>query len=112
MPKATEKRKGAGKGKRARKYSPRKSRRVEDEGQSDTQDTQDTQSEREADLGISDAESTTSLGGISETQEEQIAQFFEDRPFFYDKGDPRYKNTKARDAELFEFSKEVGLDRE
>ena len=109
MPKVTDKKKGAAKGKRARK-----SRKVaEDEGQhsnnQEPQEPQDTQSDPQ----VSDAESTTSLDGIiTDEQEEQIAQFFEDRPFFYDKGDTRYKNTRAKDAELFEFSKEVGLDRE
>ena len=102
----SDKKKGAAKGKRARRNSPRKSRKAEEEGHSDPQDTQDTQS----DPAVSDAESTTSLAGISEEQEVQIAQFFEDRPFFYDKGDAKYKNTKAKDAELFEFSKVVGLE--
>ena len=107
MPKVTEKKRGAAKAKRPR----RKSRKAEEEGHSDPQDTQDTQ-DTQSDPAVSDAESTTSLAGISEEQEEQIAQFFEDRPFFYDKGDAKYKNSKAKDAELFAFSKVVGVERE
>ncbi len=48
----------------------------------------------------------------SDEQEEQIAELFEARPFFYDKGHPKYKNSQFKNSELFEFSKVIGISRE
>ena len=106
MPKVSDKKKGAAKGKKV----PWKSERTEEEERETAPST--VQSDPQSDPADSDVESTTSVAGITEGQEELIADFFENRPFFYDKGDSRYKNTKAKDAELLEFSKVVGLGRE
>lgn len=41
--------------------------------------------------------------------EEQIASFFESRPFYYDIGHKDYKNKTRKDAEVAEFAKELGI---
>jgi len=40
--------------------------------------------------------------------EEKIAQFFEDRPYFYDISSEIYKNKRRRDCELAEFAASLG----
>ena len=49
---------------------------------------------------------------LSAEQDERIAQFFEDHPFFYDKTLSDYKNKHKKDATLKKFADEIGIDRE
>ena len=51
-------------------------------------------------------------GLLSAEQDERIAQFFEDHPFFYDKILSDYKNKHKKDATLKKFADEIGIDRE
>jgi len=49
-------------------------------------------------------------GDMDERQdvEEKIAQFFEDRPYFYDLSNELYKNKKRRDSELQDLASALG----
>ena len=51
-------------------------------------------------------------GLLSAEQDERIAQFFEDHPFFYNKKLSDYKNKHKKDTTLKKFADEIGIDRE